>query len=65
MNPKFKLFGSLAAIGFAAVLLYRRRRAFKGARGYLLLLRLLVAAGEAWREARLRRRLEAAAIARK
>jgi len=59
MNAKWKVWGGATLVALAVVLLYRRRNAFKGARGWVLLFRLLVAAGEAWREARLRRRLSA------
>lgn len=58
MNAKWKFWGGATLFALAVVLLYRRRRAFTGARGFVLLFRLLVAAGEAWREARLRRRVQ-------
>ena len=57
MTSKWKMIGIAATVFFAVALLYRRRHAFKGARGFVLLFRLLVAAGEAWREARLRNRV--------
>jgi hypothetical protein len=58
MVSRWKVFGIGALVVLALALLYRRRRAFRGARGFMLLFRLLVAAGEAWREAVYRRRIE-------
>ena len=57
MASKWKTFGIAAVIAFIVALLYRRRRVFRGARGFILLFHILVAIGEAWREARYRRRL--------
>lgn len=56
---RWKIFGIAALVVLALTLLYRRRRAFRGARGFALLFRLAVAVAEAWREATLRRRVEA------
>jgi hypothetical protein len=57
MVSRWKVYGIAALVVLALALLYRRRRAFRGARGFALLFRLLVAAAEAWREAVLRRNI--------
>jgi hypothetical protein len=57
MASRWKSWGFAALALFFVVLLWRRRRSFRGARGLLLLFRILVAVGEAWREASWRRRV--------